>query len=254
MNLDQRLEFIDSLPSLPVTTARTIKPFAPKPAVVIDPAKPSATVGEEMINLFLAGVSEQNRKDVNRCKQLVQNAATRRYDPEKELHQWFKYYTETLAKLGWVTQAVQNKDETIKRTGLTMDIVAAYVMQGFVGANYQKLAAMATKGVNIIKNDKGLVDIYNRTANVGSETKFDISPVWETKEGYPMMILNCNSVDVRESSRGILWWKSTTQQTKIKSGALAVYLNVDDYSDTRNLILSKIGKTAQEALADIDNI
>ncbi|HEF4761841.1 TPA: hypothetical protein SAN82_004299 [Pseudomonas putida] len=252
MHIEQRLEFLDSLPSLPKTDANNIRAFAP--AAPIDPNKPSGTVGEEMINLFMAGVSEQNRKDVSNCKQLVQNAATLKYDPVKELHQWYSYYTQTLEKLGWVTQAAETKNQTIKRTGLTMDAVAVYVMQSFVGTHATKLAEQAAKAVGIVKNNEGLINLYNRKADVGSITKFDMSPVWQTKEGYPMMILNCNSLDVRESSRGILWWKSTTQETRIKTAASAVYLNVDTYSAIRQGVLDKISNTAKNALADLPDL
>jgi hypothetical protein len=159
-----------------------------------------------------------------------------------------------MQKLGWVIQSSQIKEQTIKRSGLTMDTVALYVMQGFVGANITKLAELAGKGVANIKNSDGLVDIYNSTANVGSDAKFDMSPIWETKEGYPMMILNCNSLNVSESSRGILWWKSTTQETKIKTAAQAVYLNLETYGAIRQGVLDKISKNARDALAEIPDM
>ncbi|NWL23656.1 hypothetical protein [Pseudomonas umsongensis] len=252
MHIEQRLEFLDSLPSLPTISTPSIRAFAPE--LPIDPSKASGTVGKEMVNLFMEGVSIQNRKDVNNCKQLVQNAATKLYDPQKELFQWYKYYVDTMQKLGWVIQSSQIKEQTIKRSGLTMDTVALYVMQGFVGANITKLAELAGKGVANIKNSDGLVDIYNSTANVGSDAKFDMSPIWETKEGYPMMILNCNSLNVSESSRGILWWKSTTQETKIKTAAQAVYLNVETYGAIRQGVLDKISKNARDALAEIPDM
>ena len=252
MHIEQRLELLDSLPPLPAASMPTIRAFAPE--VPIDPNKPSGTVGNEMVNLFMAGTGEQNRRDVNSCKQLVQHAATKLYDPQKELYQWYKYYVDTLQKLGWITQASQLTEQTIKRSGLTMDTVALYVMQGFVGANISKLAELAGKGLAKIKQSDGLVDIYNGTANVGSDAKFDMSPIWETKEGYPMMILNCNTLNVRESSRGILWWKSTTRETRIKTAAQAVYLNVDVYAGIRQAVLDKIGATAKNALADIPNM
>ena len=69
-----------------------------------------------------------------------------------------------------------------------------------------------------------------------------------------MMILNCNSLDVSESSRGILFWKSTSQQTKIQTAAQAMYLNLDVYAGIRQLVLQKIGDTARNALADIPDL
>jgi hypothetical protein len=99
MHIEQRLEFLDSLPTLAAPEKPSIRPFSietPTPPP-IDPNKESGTVGPEMMNIYMAGVSVQNRKDVDNCKLLVQNAATQLYDPIKDLHQWYKYYIETLA-------------------------------------------------------------------------------------------------------------------------------------------------------------
>jgi len=249
MHIEQRLEFLDSLPTLTVPATPSMRLFSVQ--APIDPNKESGTVGPEMMNIYMAGVSEQNRKDVDNCKLLVQNAATQLYDPIKDLHRWYKYYIDTLAKLGWITQASQVKDQTIKRSGLTMDMVAAHVLQGLVGANAPKLLELASKAVAGVKNSQGLIDIYNQKANIGYDAKFDMSPVWQTKEGSPMMVLNCNTLDVRESSRGILFWKSTSQETRIKTAAQAVYLNLGVYDQVRNGVLKKLGQAAEDALDSI---
>lgn len=250
MHMEQRLEFIDLLPALPAPTTSSIRRLASFTPPV-DPTKESGTVGPEMMNIYLPGVSEQNREDVDCCKLLMQNAASQKYDPIKQLHEWYKFYTEGLAKLGWVTQAFQVKNQTIKKTGLTMDAVAFEVLQGLVGANAPRLLALTGRAVEGVKKDQGLISIYNRNATVGHEAKFDMSPVWQTREGSPMMILNCTSVNVRESTRGILWWKSTTQSTDIKSAASAVYLNVSVYSRVRASVLNKLGKAAEDFLEGI---
>ncbi|MNP42969.1 hypothetical protein D3C76_1367630 [compost metagenome] len=132
-----------------------------------------------------------------------------------------------------------------------MDIVAAHVLQGLVGANAPKLVELLFKAVEGVKNDQGLIDIYNRKSNVGSDAKFDASPIWQTNEGSPMMILNCNTLNVKESSRGILFWKSTSQETQIKTAAQAVYLNLEVYSQVRDGVLKKLGKAAEDALGGI---
>lgn len=249
MHIEQRLEFLDSLPTLAASTKPSIRFFSAQ--TPIDSNKESGTVGPEMINIYMAGVSEQNRKDVDNCKLLVQNAATQLYDPIKDLYQWYKYYNETLAKLGWLTKTIQVKDETIKRSGLTMDIVAAYALKGVMGENAPKLLESASKAVDGVKNNQGLIDIYNRKANIGSDAKFDMSPVWQTKEGNPAMVLICNTLNVRESSRGILFWKSTSQETRIKTAAQIVYLNLGVYDQVRNGVLKKLGQAAEEALGGI---
>ncbi|RON15199.1 hypothetical protein [Pseudomonas frederiksbergensis] len=250
MHIEERLEFVDSLPALPAAT----KPRAFSLNTLdtpIDPNKESGTVGPEMMNIYMPGVSEQNREDVDNCKLLVQNAASQLYDPIKELHQWYTYYVNSLAKLGWVTQAFQVKNQTIRNSGLTMDVLAVHVLQGLVGANAPKLAALALKAVEGVKSNQGLINIYNRKANVGSGAKYDMSPVWQTQQGSPMMVLNCNTLDVRESTRGILFWKSTTQSTTIRTAAQASYLNLAVYDRIRHSVLDKLGQAADDYLDSI---
>lgn len=255
MHIEERLEFVDCLPALPAV----VKPRSfsvntlGTPDTPIDPNKESGTVGPEMMNVYMPGVSEQNREDVDNCKLLVQNAASQLYDPIKELHQWYTYYVNSLAKLGWVTQAFQVKNQTIKNSGLTMDVLAVHVLQGLVGANAPKLAALVSKAVEGVKSDQGLIDIYNRKANVGSDAKFDISPVWQTAQGSPMMVLNCNTLNVRESTRGILFWKSTFQSTTIRTAAQASYLNLAVYNRVRHSVLDKLGQAADDYLDTIPN-
>ncbi|MBV6826108.1 hypothetical protein [Pseudomonas sp. PD9R] len=249
MHIEQRLEFLDSLPALPIQTKPVVRAFSiDKP---IDPNKESATAGPDMINIFEPGVTEQNRDDVNACKLLMQNAASQKYDMVKELHQWYEYYTNGLSTLGWTLQKLHAQNKVIQRAGLTMDAVAFDILQSLVGANAPRLAALAGKAVEGVKGNDGLIQIYNRSAQKGYEATFDISPVWQTREGSPMMILSCATVDVRESTRGILWWKSTTKSTAVKSQATPVYLNTQVYGRIRNKVLEKLGNAAEDLLDDI---
>lgn len=253
MHIEQRLEFIDSLPALPTSASTRAAPIinSAKTYTALNEDKAGGTVGPEMINIYLAGVSEQNRKDVDNCKLLVQNAATKRYDPLTETHAWYEYYLESLNKLGWITQASQTKEQTIKKVGLTMDAVAMYVLAGLVGQNAAVLATLMGKALDGLRSNDGLIHIYNYKANVGRDAKFDMSPVWQANQGSPVMVLNCNTLDVSESTRGILWWKSTTQNTQIKTAAQSIYLNVDVYSQVRAAVLNKLGQAADNYLAQL---
>lgn len=252
MHLEQRLEFIDSLPSLPKSTIRAL---ANTPdSAPIDPSKSSGTIGPDMVNIYIPGVSEQNRTDVDYCKLLLQNAANKMFHPTEQMYEWYKYYTDSLATVGWITQSSQEKRVTINKTALTMDAVALEILQGFIGTNAPKLLQMAGKAINTVKNDQGLVTIFERNKTTGHEARFDISPVWQTAEGNPMMVMSCSSIDVRESKRGVLWWKSTSQSTVVKSGAHAAYLNLNLYNELRSEIKAKVIGKSKEFLGTIPDL
>lgn len=257
MHIEERLEFLESVPALaPIktATARSFSSALPsnqQTQAPIDPNKESGTVGPDMMNIYLPGVTQQNREDVDNCKLLMQNYASQKYDRNKELRQWYKEYTNGLHKLGWTINNIHSQDITIQRTGLTMDAVAFDILQGFVGTNAPRLAALTNKAVEGVKGEDGLIKIYDRNASKGYDAAFDISPVWQTREGSPMMVLSYTSVDVRESTRGILWWKSTTKSTRVISEATPVYLNTLVYGAVRNKVLQLLGNAANDFLDSI---
>lgn len=251
MHIEQRLEFIDSLVMPDVITPYSIKPFSsPTTETPIDPNKSGVGVSPGTINLFFEGVSEQNRKDVNACKVLMQNAASKMFPNDDQLVDWYKYYVDGLFKMGWAKQTYQMQDYTIKRTGLTMDAVALDVVAGLIGNKAKLFAELSGKAVDTIKGDQQYISIYESNVKVGQQTKFDIAPVWQEANGYATMILNCTSVDVRESTRGILWWKSTRQSTTVKSGAVMTYLT-EEFEQLRSAVYAKNKKSA---LAFIDQL
>jgi hypothetical protein len=248
MHIEERLEFIDSLTLPLITSPRT---FAPNDKPLVDPNKDGGSVTPDNINVYFAGVSQQNREDVDASKLLMQNAANKLFPNDDQLVDWYKYYTNGLSKIGWVLQAKQMQSYTIKKVGLTMDAVALDVLQGLIGNKAALFAELAGKAVDIVKGNEQLIRIYDSNVKVGKQTKFDIAPVWQDNDGYAQMILNCTSVDVRESTRGILWWKSTHQSTTVESGAVQTYLNPRVYEQLRAAVLQKLGQGGKDFIAQL---
>jgi hypothetical protein len=253
MLLEQRLEFIDSLPTLPTITQRSLlapSEFSEKPEHDIN--KPTASVMPDAINAFMPGVSQAIIDDVNLCKLVMQNAATKKFPEDAQLFEWYRYYVDGLSKLGWVTQNRNIQEVTIKKVGLTMDQVALEVAAGLIGANAaQILAGVAKKAVEAVQKDPGAIKIFDSHKKLGTQAKFDIAPVWLENGGQANMILNCISLDVRESTRGILFWKSTRQSTTIKSGAVRTYLDTKVFSGLRETLYNKYNESGKKFIDDL---
>ena len=245
MLLEQQLEFIDSLPSLTPLNPRVAHFSAPVPGQLEnkpehDINKPTASVMPDTIDAFLPGVSQEIIDDVNLCKLVMQNAATKRFPDDKQLFEWYRYYVDGLSKLGWVTQNRSIQEVTIKRVGLTMDQVALEVAAGLIGSNAaQVLANVAKKAVEVVQKNPGAINIFEKDRKLGAQSKFDIAPVWLDNSGQPNMILNCIALDARECTRGILFWKSTRQSTTIKTGAVRTHLDIKSFSGIRDALYDK---------------
>ncbi|MGE8152361.1 hypothetical protein ACQKP5_14060 [Pseudomonas vancouverensis] len=253
MLLEQRLEFIDSLPPLPVDIQnRSFAPMSFSDKPVHDINKPTASVMPDTIDAFLPGISQDIIDDVNLCKLVMQNAATQLYPDDAQLFEWYRHYVDGLSKLGWVTQNRNIQEVTIRRVGLTMDQVALEIAAGMIGTGpAQILAGIAKKAVDAVQNNPGSIRIFDRNAKLGAQAKFDIAPVWLDNSNQPNMILNCISLDARESTRGILFWKSTKQSTAIKTGAVRTYLDTRIFSRLRNNLYDKFSESGKKFIDDL---
>ncbi|AWY42526.1 hypothetical protein DKY63_22490 [Pseudomonas putida] len=252
MLIEQRLEFIDSLASLPsVITPRAFADFTSnQPPHDIN--KPTASVMPGTIDAFLPGVSQQTIDDVNLCKLVMQNAASKLYPEDAQLFEWYKYYVEGLKKLGWVIQNKDIQEVTIRRIGLTMDQVALEVSRGLIGANAaQILATVGKLAVDAVQQNPRAIEIFNYGYKLGKQAKFDIAPVWVDNNGQANMVLNCISLDARESTRGILFWKSTRQSTTIKTGAVRTYLDNNVFARLRDAMYQKYSDAGQKFIEEL---
>jgi hypothetical protein len=253
MLLEQRLEFIDSLPALPIITQRSapvISALSSKPEHDIN--KPTASVMPDTIDAFLPGVSQEIIDDVNLCKLVMQNAATKLFPEDAQLFEWYRYYVNGLSKLGWVIQLKSMEELTISKIGLTMDQVALHIAAKSIGSSAaQTLANVAKKAVEVVQNNPGTINIFEKNKKLGAEAKFDIAPVWVDRSGKPNMLLNCISLDARESTRGILFWKSTRQSTKIKTGAVLTYLDTKTFSGLSDDLHRKFSENGKKFIEDL---
>jgi hypothetical protein len=251
MFLEQRLEFIDSLPSLP--TIIRPKAFADAPDQQPHDTKNStASTMPGTINAFLPGVSKAIIDDVNLCKMVMQKVADSKFPNDAQLFEWYKCYVDGLKNLGWIIQNRNIQEVTIRRIGLTMDQVALEVAAGLVGANAaQVLSKVSKEAVAIVQNSPKAISIFDSGSRLGTQAKFDIAPVWVDNNGQANMVLNCISLDARESTRGILFWKSTRQSTTIKTGAVRTYLDNNIFSGIRGALYNKFSAAGKRFIDDL---
>lgn len=253
MHMEERLEFIDSLPPLPAASNERIimrRSLTSAPHHNID--KPTASVMPDTINAFLPGVSQQTIDDVNLCKLVMQNAATKLYPEDAQLYEWYKYCVSGLDNLGWVIQNKNMETVTVRKIGLTMDQVALHVASALIGAGPAAILANAAQlAVDVVQRDPGAIQIFDRNRKTGTQSKFDIAPVWVDTNNQPNMLLNCISLDARESTRGILFYKSTQQSTTIKTGAVRTYLDTQVFSGLRSELYSRFTEAGKKFIKDL---
>ncbi|EJM80906.1 hypothetical protein PMI34_05434 [Pseudomonas sp. GM74] len=257
MHLEQRLEFIDSLPTLDIQPklstllqTRSFEEIQPPH----DPDKPTGSAAPGTINAYLPGVPKDVIDDVDICKLVMQNAATKKFPKDEQLFEWYKYYVNGLSTLGWVIQNKHMQETKITKIGLTMDSVALEIARGLIGKDAALLAQVAKKALDAVKDNPRGIQVFDKDKHLGTQAKFDIAPVWLDSSGQPNMILNCISLDARESKQGILFWRSTKQSTDIKTGAVRAYLNLKAFSAVSNDLYTKFSASSKKLIVDLPDL
>lgn len=256
MLLEQRLEFIDSLPPLPsILQPRSFAAADKENIPAHDPAKPAASILPGTIDAYFTGISQQTIDDVDLCKLVMQNSANKKFPEDDQLFDWYLHYVNGLSNLGWVFQNRDIQERTINRIGLTMDAVALDIARSLIGKDAAlALSLIAGKALEGVKEDQRMIELFSKGSDLGKHAKFDIAPVWLDNGGAPNMILNCISLDAQESKKGILFWKSTRQSTTVKTGAVRAALSLTTFAGHRQALREKYHAAAKQYISQLPDL
>lgn len=252
MHMEPRLEFVDALATLPNKTIRTFANQQVQPPHDVN--KPTASVMPETLNTFLPGVSEEIISDVNLCKLVMHNAATKKFPEQTQLAEWYQFYLSGLNKFGWVNNGGIYKDISISKIGVTMDQIALDLAIGLIGSNAQMLANVGKKAVDAVKGNQQAIPILESEKVLGREGKYDFAPVWVDSSGQANMIINFVSLDARERNTGFLFWKTTRQSTTIKSASSRIYLDNSIFGGVRDSLRKKYLASAEKFILDLPDL
>jgi len=253
MLLDQRFQFIDELATLPTSTIRSFSSAELRP--VHDISKPTASVMPETINNFLPGVSEEIISDVNLCKLVMHNAATKKYPNQNQLAEWYKFYLDGLNKFGWVNKGGIYKNITINEIGITLNQIALDLAMGLIGSGAANtLKNVASKSVDVVKSNPEANTLFENSKVLGRQGNYDFAPVWVDNKGQANMLMNFASLDASESTKRVLFWKTTRQSTVIKSASSHIYLDNSIFGALRGAIRAKYLKDAEKYILDLPDL
>lgn len=222
-----------------------------RPALAVDPSKPQGYVDAGSTISFVANVSSQAQDDVLNSTLLAQLAANKQYDREKDTQNWYRSYTDTLGKVGWVIQSFsfqkyQASGSSFRVDKVVLDILAAIASQNEIAIVQQTMNALKS----LSDNDNRLV-LFSTQSSSQSAGNFQISTANETN-GQVAMKLGAFYFSSSQSSTRFLWASYSSSNSSIYQGAQTVTLNGSTYSQVRQQIIDKLGDRARQFIANLD--
>jgi hypothetical protein len=214
----------------------------------------SAAVVKASIASFVSGVSAQAKDDVQNSTLLMQLAADKKFNPDTQRAEWFQFYTEGLANLGWGRVASAYSDFQPANTNVTMDQVVLEIIAQVItpeSAIYQGVVETFNALKNKSSNQEPLKLFDNSSTRNGTGT-FQILPVAQDDSGTVIMVLTCVNATTTVQSGSFLWWHWSTSTSRMYRAAQQIVLNASVYNQVRQAVITKLGENAYNFIKDLD--
>lgn len=235
--------------ALPLPTPDFVHSLKLPDSVATAPSASACVAGHSLM-AFVAGLSRQNREDVLNSTLLMQLAANARYNKENERQEWFKFYTEGLANLGWTLSdgafeaySANGKEFTVQKA--VLDIIAGLTQ----GAGF---APVLTKSLTSLRDDPQALALFESHGDQGESGMFQILPCAQTEQGNVTMLLNCMHLQNKFERHRILFFSHLSSQVQLFHSTQQAVLDIQLYSDVREAVLNKLGHNANQFVKNLD--
>ncbi len=253
--IDTSLRYIDDLGLM-------LPPPAPRMATLLAPAiqstlgsLPSAqnqdagAVLDDSLLAFTGGLSDQNRDDVMDSLLLMQLAASKKYNKEKEANQWYSFYHDGLSRLGWLTTARTFQDYSPHQSSFTMDEIALEIIAQVGGPNF---AHVARKAATALANNEKALRVFEKSGSSEQVASFKMLPCVQTAQGDVVMMLNFMNFVKTARTKKVLFFTFNRDQVRITRSADRVQLNARQYANLRQSVSQKLGRIGEAFIEGLE--
>ncbi|XP_028411410.1 uncharacterized protein LOC114533972 [Dendronephthya gigantea] len=216
--------------------------------------KAKAFVDAGSLVSFTENLSGQNKEDVLNSTLLAQLAASKKHDRQTDSANWYKFYTDVLMKIGWVTQQFQFSKYHSHTGSFEMSTVVLDILLSLVGDGEQTLVDVVKATLESFKKSGGdTIKLFDHNCVSGQQGNFQIIPCTVDKKSGQVVVkfvgayFKATKVDSR-----FLFFTYSNSQVDLEKAADSLTLNEKIYSKVRQAIIDKLGGKAQTFVDGLD--
>ena len=247
----ERASWISSL-ELPVMDAGRNVSFQ-RMTTDVEDEDPSAKVAGSSVLSFVAGLTGQQKEDVQDSILLAQLVANYEYpDQNANRKAWFLRYNEILSYCGWTTTGDSMKQVGNVNQEFTMDQAALGIISAAVGAAGKPILDIVLTAFDGLINAPAALHLFEASSKNENSGSFQVLPCIATDDGEVMMIRSCLQFTSKETVKKILFWKWSSSSVSLFAAANSVTLNQRVFNEVRAAVIEKIGRSAIDKISNIN--
>lgn len=217
----------------------------------------TASVVEQSLLAFGAGMSYQSRTDVKNAYHFASLVANKQFNQEDESEAWFNQFLKVMQDCGWVTarrsfERVTSESQSLNLGGLAfkaISSVGSLFLGGPLGVAVNTLAGNALSKLGSVQEAQ---EVFKRNVKEKGSGTVGLAACIETSEGevvLGMSAINTSGAD-KNLEAVVFDWKSNASEHYTGSAALS--FNKVIYEGVRAAIEAKLGERSKAAVLDYD--
>jgi hypothetical protein len=246
MTIEQRLDFIASLELPEVSADMEAVERAP-----VSEGKPSAVIDASELITFEEGLPEQHRKDVENSCCLAQLAANKKYDRERDVENWYKYYVEVLQNIGWMTTAFHFTKYDAKTSSFSFDLILLNLLSTICSPTALALISRAIEAYRKLAESDFKVRLFESQSHSAQSGNFQVGNA-RNESGDVALTNEAAYFSSEVHVTRLFFTKFSSSQTKLYTSDMRFVLSEDIYAQVREQVIKKLGRHAKEFIADLE--
>jgi hypothetical protein len=211
----------------------------------------STFINNKSIVSFVAGISDQAKQDVLNSTLLAQLAANKQYPDAVNSAEWYKTYSSVLQNVGWVVEGSMFDEFNSGDSLFEMQNAVLGILGAALGSNYIEIIKKALEAVKSLSDSDNRIKMFERNTRVADKGIFQLAAADETN-GTVALHMGGFMLTSKNTSTRILFFRTSKDETKLKSSAMKCTLDNNVYQKVRNQILDKLGNVTASYVAAID--
>jgi len=224
--------------------------LAPRTHAVANPDVAGQVGGASSVS-FVGNIPLQNQSDVMNSTLLAQLAATKQYNPQTQVQQWYDFYNGVLAKIAWVTQGMQINTVDIQGTNVSVsDVILKFAIAVLSESAYAAFKVVIDALAN--PSNEGTYQLFNHYAANSNQAAFQLGTV-EMSGGNPVFTMFANQYSVSKQIDDVLFIKISKGSVTFLAGNNTMTLNTPQYANYfREAVQEKLGQSGKDMIKNID--
>ncbi len=202
--------------------------------------KPSAKLIKGQVTAFTAGMTGQDKQDVEYttlAAQLNSDIKVPNNETFEGTKAWFANYASVMSNLGWIMSFDWEKYEAASQ-GLTMDKVVLQILSAVASENGVAIAKAAINAIESLKTDSDRLKLFSNSTTSNEAGKFLLGLSSKQDESISLAF-GAFAMDFKTRDTSVLWFHWKSSDLKIYRDQKIATFNQHAYAAKARSVLEK---------------